>query len=184
MIDTDGVCDPWPQMRLEQKKLLDDPNVEMAVSMDVGEDNDLHPTEKEPVGCRLALYAARMRYGYTGEYTGPEATNLRVLDSMEIPDFLDSDITTIELTLAHSRGLHLKDLGKGDILRDFEVVKDDGSSKEVSAFIIDEKILLQTDVKADAIKEIRYLYTYTYHGAMIYKETDIPMGPFVMKLSS
>ncbi len=184
VIDTEGVCDPWPQMRLEQKKLLDDPNVGMAVSMDVGEDNDLHPTEKEPVGRRLALCAARMRYGYTAEYTGPEAVSLRVLDSIETSDLPGRDITTIELTLTHSHGLHLKDLGKGDILRDFEVVKDDGSSKEVSASIIDEKILLQTDVKADAIKEIRYLYTYTYHGAMIYNEADIPMGPFVMKLSS
>ncbi|MEX1113647.1 MAG: sialate O-acetylesterase [Akkermansiaceae bacterium] len=46
-------------------------NTAMAVTTDVGNANDIHPTQKEPVGQRLALAARALTYGEKIEYSGP-----------------------------------------------------------------------------------------------------------------
>jgi hypothetical protein len=44
----------------------------MAVITDVGDEADIHPKQKEPVGRRLALAARALVYGQDVEYSGPE----------------------------------------------------------------------------------------------------------------
>ncbi len=46
-------------------------NTAMAVTTDVGMAADIHPTQKEPVGQRLALAARALAYGEKIEYSGP-----------------------------------------------------------------------------------------------------------------
>ena len=46
-------------------------NTAMAVTTDVGNAKDIHPTQKEPVGQRLALAARALTYGEKIEYSGP-----------------------------------------------------------------------------------------------------------------
>ena len=43
----------------------------MAVTIDVGERNNIHPADKQTVGARLALAARALAYGETVEYSGP-----------------------------------------------------------------------------------------------------------------
>ncbi|MGN1106062.1 MAG: sialate O-acetylesterase, partial [Huintestinicola sp.] len=50
----------WAKVREQQKKCLDIPETAMAVTIDVGESNDLHPINKRDVGRRLALCAERL----------------------------------------------------------------------------------------------------------------------------
>ena len=47
------------------------PNVGMAVITDVGEEHDIHPTKKQPVGARLALAARAISFGEKIEFSGP-----------------------------------------------------------------------------------------------------------------
>jgi len=54
------------------------PNTAMAVTTDVGEANDIHPKQKEPVGARLALAARALAYGEKIEYSGPEYDSFKV----------------------------------------------------------------------------------------------------------
>ncbi len=54
------------------------PNTAMAVTMDCGDANDIHPAHKQPVGARLALAARALAYGERLEYSGP------VFDSMQV----------------------------------------------------------------------------------------------------
>jgi sialate O-acetylesterase len=46
-------------------------NTAMAVITDVGDEKDIHPKRKEPVGQRLALAAEALAYGKKVEYSGP-----------------------------------------------------------------------------------------------------------------
>ena len=172
VIDVERVDDPWPEFRLSQARLLDDPMVGMVVSMDLGEDNDLHPTGKRRIGKRSALWAAHLKYGYPSEYMGPVAESARILDAD------GDDGTLIEVSLTHADALVAHNIGKGEELRDFMVVDTDGNESEAKAEIEAGKIWLRTDIKADRISKLRYLVSYTYHGAMLYNRANLPLGPF------
>ncbi|MGA2173820.1 MAG: sialate O-acetylesterase [Verrucomicrobiota bacterium] len=53
------------------------PNVGMAVITDVGEERDIHPKKKKPVGQRLALAARAIAYHEPVEYLGPTPKSMR-----------------------------------------------------------------------------------------------------------
>ena len=54
------------------------PKTGMAVITDVGNENDVHPRQKEPVGARLALAARAIAYGEPIVGAGPEYTGMDV----------------------------------------------------------------------------------------------------------
>jgi len=51
-------------LREAQYHTLSVPNTGMAVTMDIGNPNDIHPVQKQEVGLRLALLALSKTYGY------------------------------------------------------------------------------------------------------------------------
>ena len=53
----------WAELRQAQLETLSVPNTGMAVIIDVGEWNDIHPLNKQAVGHRLALQAKKLAYG-------------------------------------------------------------------------------------------------------------------------
>ncbi len=75
----------WPAVREAQRHALDLRNTGMAVTIDIGNPDDVHPTNKQEVGRRLALAARAISYREPIEYSGPlyrsvtrEGTQLRV----------------------------------------------------------------------------------------------------------
>jgi len=62
-------------------------NTAMAVITDHGNDADIHPKQKEPVGARLALAARAVAYGEKIEYSGPEYKSMKVKDGKSILTF-------------------------------------------------------------------------------------------------
>jgi sialate O-acetylesterase len=56
----------WAELREAQRRVLSLPHTGMAVTIDVGEWNDIHPLDKQTVGERLALEARRVAYGEGG----------------------------------------------------------------------------------------------------------------------
>ncbi|SHM84865.1 N-acetyl-beta-hexosaminidase [Chitinophaga jiangningensis] len=62
----------WPLFRAQQLRLSDSiPFSGMAVTSDVGHPTDVHPTDKQTVGRRLARVALARTYGYGILYKGP-----------------------------------------------------------------------------------------------------------------
>jgi len=53
----------WAQLREAQRRCLEVPATGMAVAIDLGEWNDIHPVNKKDVGGRLALAAQKAAYG-------------------------------------------------------------------------------------------------------------------------
>ena len=54
------------------------PNVGMAVITDVGEEKDIHPRKKQPVGARLALAARALAHRQKLAYSGPVYRSLKI----------------------------------------------------------------------------------------------------------
>ncbi|HUG80732.1 MAG TPA: sialate O-acetylesterase [Bryobacterales bacterium] len=61
----------WPELREAQQMTLDLRNTGMAVTIDIGESEDIHPTNKQDVGHRLALAARAVAYGREVVHSGP-----------------------------------------------------------------------------------------------------------------
>jgi sialate O-acetylesterase len=78
----------WAELReaqlLATKKL---PRVGMAVITDVGEQKDIHPRKKEPVGARLALAARGIAYGEKIEFSGPVYRSMKVKGDTAVISF-------------------------------------------------------------------------------------------------
>ena len=61
----------WPELRESQLKTLELKNAGMAVIIDIGESQDIHPRNKQDVGLRLGLSARAIAYGEKLVYSGP-----------------------------------------------------------------------------------------------------------------
>ena len=61
----------WCVVREEMLKTLAVENTGMAITVDVGEANNIHPKNKQAVGYRLALWALAKVYGKNIPYSGP-----------------------------------------------------------------------------------------------------------------
>ncbi len=61
----------WPWLREAQQMTLREPRTGMAIAIDVGNPNDVHPARKIEVGQRLALQARRVAYSETLVASGP-----------------------------------------------------------------------------------------------------------------
>jgi len=78
----------WAELR--EAQLLTWQNVKntgMAVTLDVGNKNDIHPTDKKPVGERLAAIALNQTYGYKVPFSGPLYKSLKLVDNKAILNF-------------------------------------------------------------------------------------------------
>jgi len=70
--DDKPVDSDWAELRESQLQTAQtNPKTGMAVIIDIGEANDIHPKNKEDVGKRLALAALAQHYGKNIEYSGP-----------------------------------------------------------------------------------------------------------------
>ncbi|MFG0251257.1 MAG: sialate O-acetylesterase, partial [Phycisphaerales bacterium JB038] len=66
------------ELREAQLMTLQTPNTGMAVTMDIGNPRDIHPSNKQDVGHRLALWALAKDYGYADlVYSGPLYSHCR-----------------------------------------------------------------------------------------------------------
>jgi sialate O-acetylesterase len=68
----------WAELREAQTMTLALPNTGMAVIIDIGDANDIHPKNKQDVGKRLALWALAKTYGKKLVYSGPIYKSMRI----------------------------------------------------------------------------------------------------------
>jgi sialate O-acetylesterase len=70
----------WAELREAQTMTLKLQNAGMAVTIDVGDANDIHPKNKQDVGKRLALNALAKVYGKHVVYSGPMYKSMKAKD--------------------------------------------------------------------------------------------------------
>src|SRR5262249_11301502 len=87
----------WAELREAQSMTLREPATGMAVIIDIGDTNDIHPRDKIDVGHRLAVWALARTYHQAIEYSGP------LYDSFSI----EGD--QIRIRLKHAAGLKASD---------------------------------------------------------------------------
>ena len=137
------------------------PHTAMAVITDVGEENDIHPTKKEPVGARLALAARAVAYGEKIEYSGPLYNSIKI----------DGDRAILSFTHTGS-GLSAPD---GD-LKGFTIAGADGNFLPATAMIKGEKVIVRSASVAHPMA-VRYGWAHTPE-VNLFNNEGLPASPF------
>lgn len=151
-----------PMVREQQAKLLELPNTGMAVTIDVGDPNNVHPKDKEPVGDRLAVLALHKAYGREMEDSGP------VYQSMKI----NGD--AIVLNFAHTTG-GLR--AKHGPLKWFQIAGSDQKFVDATATIQGDTIVVHSDAVAPPVA-VRYAWADYPDGCNLYNGAGLPAAPF------
>jgi len=155
----------WARLRLAQAEALQGlTRSALAVALDLGETDDVHPKDKKPVGRRLALAALNVVYGRDVEASGP------------LPGRLSASGERLTLEFSHAQGLELRTRRA----RSFEVAGEDGVYHRAHAELDGQKLVLWTRAVNDP-RAARYAYADD-PAAELYNGAGLPAGPFVVKL--
>lgn len=153
----------WAELRNAQLSALDVPNTAMAVAIDVGEWNDIHPLNKKAVGHRLALAARKIAYGETDLVSsGPIFRSLVAEDGRLILEF---DHTGSGLA------------AKGDELQGFAIAGRDGDFVWARARIDGDKVVVWNEAVDDPAS-VRYAWADNPVNANLYNREGLPASPF------
>lgn len=167
----------WPGIREAQRQALKVPGTGMAVAIDLGEDNDLHPLNKEGIGYRLAMQAAVNLYGVRLECSGPQVG--KVCMEQVSPAGSQEPLTwQVTLHCRNASGLYAYSENKGEEIKDFEIVDESGRIYPVKAVIAQSDVVLKCCGEIRNIREVRYCYHNTNRGALLYNADGFPMSPF------
>jgi sialate O-acetylesterase len=154
----------WAELREAQLKTLAVPNTGMAVAIDLGEWNDIHPLNKEDVGKRLALAARRLACGDDEVvHSGP------IYESMRIEG------NKIVLAFAHV-GSGLVSRGGGG-LKHFAIAGADKKFVWAQARIEGSEVVVWNEDVTDPVA-VRYAWADNPEGANLYNREGLPASPF------
>ena len=154
----------WALLREAQLKTLSVPNTAMAVAIDIGEWNDIHPLNKKDVGRRLALAAEKIAYGEKNiVYSGPIYQSMKPEKNKIILVFSNT-----------GRGLMIK--GNGD-LKGFAIAGPDKKFVWAKAKIENNNVVVWSD-EIDKPVAVRYAWADNPEGANLYNKEGLPASPF------
>jgi sialate O-acetylesterase len=151
-----------PMVREQQAKILSLPNAGLAVTIDVGDPDNVHPKDKEPVGQRLALIALAKTYGRKVEYSGP------VYSSMKIEG------TTIRIRFTHVDGGLV---AKGGPLQWFQIAGADQKFVDADAVIEGDTVVVKS-AQVAAPSAVRYAWANYPSGCNLDNGAGLPAAPF------
>ena len=144
----------------QRKTLLTTTNTGMAVLMDIGEKDDIHPKNKQDVGIRFALLALDKQYGFDYLSSGP------VYKSHQT----NGNYLTVDFSSKGS-GLEFKSDNYG-----FEIAGEDNEFYDAHAKIINNKLRLHSKNVINPIN-VRYGWRNWTVGTLVNKE-GLPASSF------
>jgi len=151
----------WARLREAQLKALSVPNTAMAVTIDIGEADNIHPANKQEVGRRLALAALKLAYGRDMVYSGP------IFQSMTI----DGDKAILSFTHTGA-GL----TSKGGKLAGFAIAGADRHFVWADARIEADKVVVRSDAVPQPVA-VRYAWADNPE-CNLYNAEGLPASPF------
>ncbi len=153
----------WADLRDSQRRTLVLPHTGMAVAVDLGEWNDIHPLNKKEVARRLFLEAKRVAYGDTTIVSsGP------LYESMK----LENECIIIKF----------KSVGKGlyanSLLEGFQIAGDDGQFVWANAVVLSKNKVKVWSRNIKNPTAVRYAWEMNPVGANLKNKEGLPASPF------
>jgi sialate O-acetylesterase len=154
----------WAMLREAQLKTLSVPHTGMAVAIDLGEWNDIHPDRKKEVGQRLALLAEQVVYGEKDIVaSGPVYENAVIDSNKIIISFKNTGTGLISLD--------------GGALCQFAIAGADKKFTWAKASIENNRVIVWSDGIA-APKYVRYAWADNPDNPNLGNKEGLPASPF------
>ena len=151
----------WAQIREAQLGTLEVPRTGMAVAIDVGEANDIHPKNKQEVGHRLALSALAQVYFNEMEFSGPLYGGMQIEDGK------------VRLNMSNAQGLKTTD---GGPIEGFALAGEDRKFHWAKAEIQHDHILVSC---AEVPQPVAIRYGWADNpGVNLVNGAGLPASPF------
>jgi sialate O-acetylesterase len=151
----------WPIVREAQRRTLSLAKTGMAVTIDVGDPENVHPSDKQTVGARLALAARAIAYHENIEYSGPMYQQASIEDD------------TVRVWFTHVDGGLM---AKGGPLEGFEIAGDDRKFMAAAARIDGDTVVV-TNSQISSPKFVRYGWGNA-PTVNLFSSTGLPASPF------
>ncbi|WP_105103059.1 sialate O-acetylesterase [Microbulbifer pacificus] len=164
----------WAELREAQARALVLPATAMAVAIDIGEWNDIHPLDKKTVGERLALAAERHVYGHADVVaSGPQLVSARF------------DAQKVLLAFTHTDGGLIARPCVGECehregraeLFEFAIAGDDGHYHWANARIVGQRVEVWSEQVMHP-QSVRYAWADNPDEANLYNGAGLPAAPF------
>jgi sialate O-acetylesterase len=153
----------WAALREAQLKSLSVANTAMAVAIDLGEWNDIHPDNKKTVGERLALAAFKIANGENIIHSGPTYQSHAIEGNKIIISFSNT-----------GSGLITND---GEALSEFAIAGADKKFVWAKAKIEGDKIIVWSDAVTNPVY-VRYAWADNPVNPNLYNKEGLPASPF------
>ncbi|MGD8176115.1 sialate O-acetylesterase [Marinimicrobium sp. ARAG 43.8] len=153
----------WARLREAQQSALNLPHTGMAVAIDVGEWNDIHPLNKEAVGERLALSARAVAYDEKLVFSGPLYRSMK----------RDGQAITIQFDHTGD-GLVSCD---GQPLAEFAVAGDNRHFVWADARVQGDTVVVRSDAVRHPVA-VRYAWANNPDSANLCNHEGLPAAPF------
>jgi sialate O-acetylesterase len=150
----------WPIIREAQRRTLSLINTGMAVTIDIGDPGNVHPSDKQDVAARLALAARAIAYGEHVEDSGPLYRQTSI------------EGNAAQVWFDHAEGL----TAKGGAPAGFEVAGDDRNFVNAEARIEGDHIV----VSSPEVNDPKYV-RYGWQNAPelnLFNAAGLPASPF------
>jgi sialate O-acetylesterase len=154
----------WAELREAQSMTLKLPATGMAVIIDIGEADNIHPKNKLDVGKRLALSALKIAYGKDIVYSGPVYKSMTASGNKIILTFGN---TGSELVCRDRYGY----------LKGFSIAGKDHKFYWAKAYIENGKVVVYND-KVDNPVAVRYGWANNPDDVNLYNKEGLPASPF------
>ncbi len=153
----------WARLREDQAKVLAEPGTGMAVSIDLGEAQDIHPKNKKDVGLRLARWALAQFFGQSGPACGPLYAGMTIEGG------------AIRLRFDHTgAGLAARD---GKALSHFVVAGLNRRFFPAEVRIDGNTVVVRSAAVPDPVA-VRYAWADNPEGCNFCNQDGLPAGPF------
>jgi sialate O-acetylesterase len=165
MDETKGPAESdWATLRQAQLETLTLPNTGMAVTIDLGEWNDIHPLNKEDVGKRLAQQAFKLAYGEERSESSPIPIKHKFSKSRVTVYFSQEDLVS----------------KNGEALRLFEISHDGKTFHIASAQIKGDRVVIWNKNITNPTA-VRYAWSNNPSKANLYSKEGLPASPFEIR---
>jgi len=154
----------WAELREAQQMALSLPLTGLAVAIDIGDAEDIHPINKQDVGYRLSLSARNIAYGESVVFSGPVYKSCTTEGNKILIEF-------------DHKGSGLMARDRYGYLKGFTIAGPDQNFRWARAFVEGDHVVVFSPEIENPVA-VRYAWADNPDDANLYNQEGLPAAPF------